>query len=178
MLRCNPDALARELRLAVSAHWYQQGRVSQEWAADIAGMDRADFPRALSSMGKDSFEPVTSEILRRGRHDISARAIEQTGWLIITPVAHIPTAITEWGLGAGESSVLALAHPGAEAIIDDLAGRKCAARLSIPVRGALGIVLIARNRGLIPKARPVLNNAEGRQNASTASAVIPAKAGI
>lgn len=51
---------------------------------------------------------------------------------------------------------LALAHPGAEAIIDDLAGRKCAPRLSIPVRGTLGIVLIARNRGLIPKARPVL----------------------
>ena len=32
VLRCNPDALARELRLAASAHWYQQGRVSQEWA--------------------------------------------------------------------------------------------------------------------------------------------------
>ena len=149
-------------------------------ASPLIFLSRSGYLDLLQAFAKEIWapEPVTSEILRRGRHDISARAIEQTGWLIITPVAHIPTAITEWGLGAGESSVLALAHPGAEAIIDDLAGRKCAARLSIPVRGALGIVLIARNRGLIPKARPVLNNAEGRQNASTASAVIPAKAGI
>lgn len=68
VLRCNLDALARELRLAASAHWYQQGRVSQEWAANIAGMDRADFLRALSSMGKDSFavdfEDLDNELAR------------------------------------------------------------------------------------------------------------------
>jgi len=64
----------------------------------------------------------------------------------------------EWSLGTGESSVLAYAasHPGTEAVIDDLAGRKCAACLNIPVRGTLGIILIAKKRGLIPFARPVL----------------------
>ncbi len=58
----------------------------------------------------------------------------------------------------GESSVLALVneHPGSEAIIDDLVGRKCAASLNIPVRGTLGIVLVAKKRGLIPKARPII----------------------
>jgi predicted nucleic acid-binding protein len=63
-------------------------------------------------------------------------------------------------LRAGESSVLALAnqHHGTEAIIDDLAGRKCAASLNIPVRGTLGIVLIAKKRNLIPKARPVIED--------------------
>ena len=66
----------------------------------------------------------------------------------------------EWRLGAGESSVLALAseHPGTEAIIDDLAGRKCAASLNIPVRGTLGIVLVAKKRGLIPEAQPVIED--------------------
>jgi len=60
----------------------------------------------------------------------------------------------DWGLGPGESSVLALAnkHPGMEAIIDDLAGRKCAAYLKIPVRGTLGIVLVLKKRGVIPQA--------------------------
>ncbi len=103
-------------------------------------------------------EPVATEILHRGQQDITARAIEQTAWLITQPVASIPTIITEWRLGGGESSVLALAseHPGTEAIIDDLAGRKCAASLNIPVRGTLGIVLLAKKRGLIPKARPVI----------------------
>jgi predicted nucleic acid-binding protein len=105
-------------------------------------------------------EPVATEILHRGQQDITARAIEHTDWLITQPVDSIPTMIAEWRLGAGESSVLALAnqHHGTEAIIDDLAGRKCAASLNIPVRGTLGIVLIAKKRNLIPKARPVIED--------------------
>ena len=55
VLHCSPGELDRELRLAASAHWYQQGRISQEWAAKIAGMDRTDFLLALAHMGKDSF---------------------------------------------------------------------------------------------------------------------------
>ncbi len=105
-------------------------------------------------------EPVATEILHRGQQDITARAIEQTEWLVTKPVADIPAAITEWRLGPGESGVLALAyrHPDTEAIIDDLAGRKCAASLNIPVRGTLGIVLAAKQRSLIPKARPVIED--------------------
>ncbi|MES9903396.1 MAG: DUF3368 domain-containing protein [Sedimenticola sp.] len=105
-------------------------------------------------------EPVATEILHRGQHDITARAIKQTEWLITKPVSSIPIIITEWRLGAGESSVLALAseHSGTETIIDDLAGRKCAASLNIPVRGTLGIVLVAKKRGLIPQARPIIED--------------------
>lgn len=105
-------------------------------------------------------EPVATEILHRGQQDITAKAIEQAEWLTIQAVTRIPTIITEWRLGAGESSVLALAneHPGTEAIIDDLAGRKCAASLRIPVRGTLGIVLVAKQRGLITTARPVIED--------------------
>jgi len=70
----------------------------------------------------------------------------------------VPESIMEWGLGQGESAVLALAsvYPESEAIIDDLAGRKCAAFHGIPVRGTLGLVLSSKKRGFIPKARPVL----------------------
>jgi predicted nucleic acid-binding protein len=62
------------------------------------------------------------------------------------------------GWGRGESAALALAYgyPEREAIIDDLAGRKCAAFHGIPVRGTLGLVLAAKRRGFIPKARPVM----------------------
>ena len=64
------------------------------------------------------------------------------------------------GLGAGESSVLAYAHhhAGVEAIIDDLAGRRCAATFNIPVRGTLGIVLTLKQRGIIAAARPILED--------------------
>lgn len=105
-------------------------------------------------------EPVAREILQRGAQDITARTIEHTAWLDIKPTPQIPGRVLEWRLGAGESSVLALAasHPGTEVIIDDLAGRKCAASLGIPLRGTLGIVLVAKCRGLIPRARPIIES--------------------
>ena len=56
VLHCAPEELASELRLAAAAHWYQQGRISQEWAAKIVGVDRTDFLLALARMGKDSFQ--------------------------------------------------------------------------------------------------------------------------
>jgi len=68
VLHYSPDELDKELRLAASAHWYQQGRISQEWAAKIAGMDRTDFLLALARMGKDSFvvdfEDLDKELVR------------------------------------------------------------------------------------------------------------------
>lgn len=66
--------------------------------------------------------------------------------------------IQNWDLGGGESAVLSwgYAHPGTEVIIDDLAGRRCAETFGIPVRGTLGLVLIAKKREMIPAARPVL----------------------
>lgn len=103
--------------------------------------------------------PVAEEILQRGERDVTAQAIQNTPWLVTCPVPEIPASILTWRLGAGESATLALATAHSlEAIIDDLAGRKCAASLAIPVRGTLGIVLIAKQRGLIPQARPVIED--------------------
>ena len=48
-------------------------------------------------------------------------------------------------------------HPGTEIIVDDLAARRCASSLGIPVRGTLGLVLVAKKRGVIPLARPVID---------------------
>ncbi len=72
---------------------------------------------------------------------------------------NIPSIIQAWDLGEGESSVLAWAyeHRGTEAIVDDLAARRCAATSEIPVRGTLGLVLVAKQRGELVAARPVLD---------------------
>jgi len=103
-------------------------------------------------------EPVVVEIRAKGDVDPTAQGLASTPWLRESLGVPAPPLIASWGLGAGESAVLALAqaHPGMEAIIDDLAGRRCAALLGIPVRGTLGIVLTAKQRGVIPAARPVL----------------------
>lgn len=103
-------------------------------------------------------EPVAEEIRRKGISDITSHTLENTPWIEVVSSPAVPESILEWGLGQGESAVLALAYgdPEREAIIDDLAGRKCAAFHGIPVRGTLGLVLTAKRRGLIPQARPVL----------------------
>jgi predicted nucleic acid-binding protein len=104
-------------------------------------------------------EAVAFEIGVRGESDPTAQVLATTSWLVVTQTPLIPPQIQAWGLGLGESAVLAWAHTheGSEAIIDDLAGRRCAAAFNIPVRGTLGLVLTAKQRGHISSARELLN---------------------
>jgi predicted nucleic acid-binding protein len=101
---------------------------------------------------------VAAEIQQRGPTDPTAQALSKTPWLVVVQISVVPALIQAWGLGKGESAVLAWAanYPGTEVILDDLAGRRCAAALGIPVRGTLGLVLTAKQRGRIPAARPIL----------------------
>jgi len=130
-------------------------------ASPLICLARAGFVHLLRLAGEQIVVPkqVAEEILRRGPEDPTARAIHENPWLVVTEVSSIPSAIQAWGLGDGEASVLAwgLTHPGAEVIIDDLAGRRCAAALGLPVRGTLGLVLEAKEVGKIILARPVLS---------------------
>lgn len=61
-VRNNPEEFAGEMRLAAAAAWYEQGRISQEIAAEIAGLSRTDFLLALARMGKDSFRVDFSDL--------------------------------------------------------------------------------------------------------------------
>ena len=63
-LRRSPDEFARELRLAAAIHWYEHGTVSQEKAADIAGLDRTDFLAALAREQTEVFQ-VDFQSLKR-----------------------------------------------------------------------------------------------------------------
>ncbi len=54
-LRRSPESFAKELRLAAAIYWYSQGKISQEKAAQIAGLDRIDFLMALAREQSDAF---------------------------------------------------------------------------------------------------------------------------
>jgi predicted nucleic acid-binding protein len=101
---------------------------------------------------------VATEIREYGETDVTAVALNNTDWLVVQETPPVQNVIQNWDLGLGESAVLAwgYANPGTEVILDDLAARRCAATLGIPVRGTLGIVITAKQRGVIPAARPVL----------------------
>ena len=101
---------------------------------------------------------VATEIQRRGQADVTVQALERTPWLTVVTTPQVASKIRNWDLEEGESAVLAwaYAHPGTEAIVDDLAARRCATTLDIPIRGTLGLVLTAKQKGIIPAARPIL----------------------
>lgn len=137
------------------------GPVAVVNASPLIFLSRAGLVELLQTTASRVVVPeaVAAEIRMRGPSDPTVRVLDQTRWLETVPVAHVPVEIVAWDLGPGESAVLAWAraNPGAEAIIDDLLGRKCAATLGVPLRGTLGLVLLARQRGIIPAARPVLD---------------------
>lgn len=68
-------------------------------------------------------------------------------------------AIIAWDLGLGETAVLsyALANPTYRVVIDDGMARRCAHTLRIPIIGTLGIILKAKQNGLIPSAKSLLH---------------------
>jgi predicted nucleic acid-binding protein len=81
-------------------------------------------------------------------------------WADVRPVAAMSPRLEPFGfLGAGERAVLtlAMAAPDSVAIIDDLPGRKVAARFGVKVTGTLNVVLAAKQRGHIPVVRPILD---------------------
>lgn len=103
-------------------------------------------------------QSVHGEIAAHGSDDPVVQAVLAANWLVRMPDPPIPAEVQAWDLGPGESAVLsqALMRPGTEAILDDLAGRRRALSFQIPVRGTLGVVLTAKQRGAIPAARPVV----------------------
>lgn len=72
----------------------------------------------------------------------------------------IPQQILVWDLGSGESAVLAVAlsRPGSLCLLDDLAARRCAAALELPVCGTLGVLIRAKQAGLIPSLQAELEH--------------------
>src|SRR5271166_1202052 len=95
----------------------------------------------------------------RGAADPAIIALGSAPWVRVVPTPAIPPEVSGWRLDPGESAVLALAleQPGSQAILDDLAARHCASALGIPTQGTLGLMLVARQLGLIPEVRPLID---------------------
>lgn len=74
------------------------------------------------------------------------------------PDVTVPVSILNWDIGAGESQVLAhcLLINGSKAVLDDGEARAAAQSHRIGLLGTLGIILRAKQAGLIPAAKPVI----------------------
>ncbi len=68
-LRKSPDKFTRDLRLVAAVKWYELGRVSQEKAAEIAGMNREDFLMELSRLDVSQFQYSLEEVLKEAGYE-------------------------------------------------------------------------------------------------------------
>ena len=101
-------------------------------------------------------EAVAREVLAGPATDPARQALE--GGFGGTPTSTaIDLRVVEWGLGAGETSVLSHALTiGAVAVLDDGRARAAAGVLGVNVIGTLGVVLNARRNRRIESAAAVL----------------------
>ncbi|MFN8492567.1 MAG: DUF3368 domain-containing protein [Caldilineaceae bacterium] len=98
---------------------------------------------------------VFNEVTAQGLQRPGAYTVAQANWLIVQS----PALISPWppsmlGLDAGERDVILLAQEcNADLVlIDEKLGRRVAISLGLPVRGTLGVLLIAYHTGLLTKA--------------------------
>ncbi len=61
--RVGTDPAGRELRLAAAVLWYDRRMISQGRAAEIAGLSRVEFIRALARYGVSPFQETADEIV-------------------------------------------------------------------------------------------------------------------
>jgi predicted nucleic acid-binding protein len=132
--------------------------LNEVWVVDaspVITLAKAGYLDLLEQLPTDLLIPtaVRDEILDGPPSDPAREAL-QSGWGQTVSPGLVPEAVLEWGLGAGESAVLALtlAEPGRMAVLDDAAARACARTLGARYLGTLAVVLRAKQAGLIESA--------------------------
>jgi predicted nucleic acid-binding protein len=67
-------------------------------------------------------------------------------------------------LGEAEAIALALELKADELLIDERLGRRETVRLGLSITGILGVLLIAKNRGLVSKVKPIMESLISQAN--------------
>ena len=105
---------------------------------------------------------VTTAVLKevssgKGGETLRSR-IHGFRWIKIVKVAVIPPELMEWDLGEGETSIIAWArkHPGPMLVLDDRAAYSCASLYGLKVTGTLGVLLAAKDMGLLKEIKSSL----------------------
>jgi predicted nucleic acid-binding protein len=139
--------------------------MSRVWVVNASPLILLSKIGRVALLGELSDELIVPEVVAR---EVGAKP---EGERIISEIASLPGArfeseiatsseIAAWNLGRGESQVLALSgtYLRSRAVLDDLEARRCAQSLGLPLIGTLGVVLRARRKGVIERARPVIEH--------------------
>ena len=82
----------------------------------------------------------------------------KAGWLKVKPLEEMPESIfLELDAGEREAIALALSEQTTRVVLDERRARKVAQELKLNVIGTLGILILAKQNGIIPLVKPLLD---------------------
>ena len=108
---------------------------------------------------------VAAELDEGKRRNVSLPTLEDLSWVTIRPVRDRTLLPLVTSLGDGEKEALALGLEATDAllVLDDRNARRYAIAAGLEVTGTLGILVLAKERGLIDSIRPVLDRLQKLQ---------------
>lgn len=120
---------------------------------------------------------VAAEMEEGKRRSVSLPTLEALSWLTIRPVRDRTLLPLITSLGDGEKEVLALGLEATDAllVLDDRNARRYATAAELEVTGTLGILILAKERGLLGSIRPALDRLQAlrfRLSAATRQTVL------
>lgn len=103
---------------------------------------------------------VREEILAGGEGRAGAGEVAAASWIETADLREARRATLLSDLDRGESEVLALAmeRKARLVVLDERLARRHATRLDLPLTGSLGILLRAKQKGLIPAVTPLVES--------------------
>jgi predicted nucleic acid-binding protein len=129
-------------------------------ASPMILLGKADLLKAISPLAKTWIIPdgVIHEVQAKRSIELYLTDLASNSEIARETVSNIHPSIGAWDLGWGESQVLTLAleKPRTGVVLDDLQARKCAELFDIPLIGTLGLVILAKRKGLVPLVKPFI----------------------
>lgn len=135
--------------------------MNENWALNaspIILLGKADLLKTVSPLAKLWVIPegVIREVEVKRPIGPYLSEISYNSEVVQENVSKIHPSIAAWDLGRGESEVLsfALGKPGTGVVLDDLQARNCAVLFDLPLIGSLGLIVLAKRKGLLNLAKP------------------------
>jgi predicted nucleic acid-binding protein len=142
--------------------------VAERWvinASPVILLAKAQVIQFLPSLCDELVIPagVVGEVQSGQMTDAGRAWLAGAGKRFVRSSPSIHASLVNWRGGDGEAEVIswALQNPGFTAILDDRRARVLAIRSGVPILGSLRIIVIAKARGFIPRARPALERLRG-----------------
>ena len=120
---------------------------------------------------------VTVELAEGRRYGIHLPELAELSWMTVRPVQDRTLLPLVTSLGNGEKEVLALGleTPDHLLVLDDRNARRYGSAAGLEITGTLGILVLAKERGVIETVRPILDHLQDLQfriNATTREIVL------